>query len=139
MSPSPSEKHVDRVNKSTVGLILQSENYVVGQAIAGAITLLQPLDRFVYVLSVLERYSDRECSVLLHSGVAEIARARERSLLEVAAFLTNVDFREFERRIGEGLEHRREAITTRSACGVFGISREVRALGIRAADRNREE
>jgi DNA-directed RNA polymerase specialized sigma24 family protein len=47
---------------------------------AAAITKLPPLDRFVYVMSVLEKYSDRECSILLDCTVEEIARARTRAL-----------------------------------------------------------
>ena len=47
---------------------------------AAAITSLQPFDRFVYVLSVLERYSDRECSMLLDCTVENVADARIRAL-----------------------------------------------------------
>lgn len=47
---------------------------------AAAIGRLQPFDRFVYVLSVLERYSDRESSILLHCTVGEVADARIRAL-----------------------------------------------------------
>ena len=45
-----------------------------------AITKLQPFDRFVYAMSVLEKYSDRECSILLDCTVEDIARARTQSL-----------------------------------------------------------
>ncbi len=45
-----------------------------------AITSLEPLDRFVYVLSVLERYSDGECSILLGCTVARVLDARIRAL-----------------------------------------------------------
>src|SRR5262249_4193417 len=94
VSPSASEAPVGSVSKKTVGLILQPDVYVVGQAIVAAMISLQPFDRFVYVLSVLERYSDRECSLLLDSSVSQIARSRERGLQHVAAVLTNVDFAE---------------------------------------------
>ncbi len=43
-----------------------------------AITNLQPFDRFVYVLSVLEKYSDRECSMLLECTAETVIRARIR-------------------------------------------------------------
>jgi hypothetical protein len=47
---------------------------------AGAVTRLCPFDRFVYVLSVLEKYSDRECSMLLDCTVEKVVDARLRAL-----------------------------------------------------------
>jgi len=41
---------------------------------------LQPLDRFVFVMSVLEGYADRECSALLGCTPAEVVEARIRAL-----------------------------------------------------------
>jgi DNA-directed RNA polymerase specialized sigma24 family protein len=48
--------------------------------LADAITSLKPFDRFVYVLSVLEKYSDRECSMLLECTVQKVVHARTRAL-----------------------------------------------------------
>ncbi len=48
--------------------------------LADAITSLKPFDRFVYVLSVLEKYSDRECSMLLECTVQKVIHARTRAL-----------------------------------------------------------
>lgn len=45
---------------------------------------LQAFDRFVFVMSVLERYSNRECAVLLNSSVQQVAAARSRAVLEIA-------------------------------------------------------
>lgn len=45
-----------------------------------AITSLQTFDRFVYVLSVLERYSDGECSILLDCKVDKVIAARIRAV-----------------------------------------------------------
>ena len=42
------------------------------------------LDRFVFVMSVLERYSDRECALLLGCACADILPARIRALREVS-------------------------------------------------------
>jgi DNA-directed RNA polymerase specialized sigma24 family protein len=53
-------------------------------ALADAITSLQPFDRFVYVLSVLEKYSERECSMLLDCAVDRVIDARTRALLALA-------------------------------------------------------
>lgn len=52
--------------------------------VAGAITSLQPFDRFVYVLSVLEHYADRECSILLDCTVEKVVEARIRALQRLA-------------------------------------------------------
>jgi hypothetical protein len=45
---------------------------------------LPPFDRFVFVMSVLERYSDRECSVLLSCAVTDILPARIRSIQQLS-------------------------------------------------------
>jgi hypothetical protein len=57
-----------------------------------AVLELRPFDRFVYVMSVLERYSDQDCSVLLGYPRRDIVEARIRALQQVgsAAELTSV-------------------------------------------------
>jgi DNA-directed RNA polymerase specialized sigma24 family protein len=45
-----------------------------------AITQLASLDRFVFVMSVLERYSAKECSLLLDCTVETVIEARMRAL-----------------------------------------------------------
>jgi DNA-directed RNA polymerase specialized sigma24 family protein len=52
--------------------------------VADGITSLRPFDRFVYVLSVLEKYSDRECSMLLECTVEKVTAARTRALRALA-------------------------------------------------------
>lgn len=49
-----------------------------------AITGLQAFTRFVYVMSVLETYSDRECSAMLDCTVAEVVQARTQALQQLA-------------------------------------------------------
>jgi len=49
------------------------------------IAWLEPLPRFVYVMSVLERYSNRECSLLLGCTGGEVVEARNCALQELAA------------------------------------------------------
>jgi len=61
----------------------------MGLTVAGAITGLPELERFAYVLTVLERHSDRECSVLLDATVGEIVRARNKALQQLADKLTS--------------------------------------------------
>ena len=47
---------------------------------------LPPLDRFVFVMSVLERYSDHECAVLLGCSRTDILPARIRALQQISRF-----------------------------------------------------
>ena len=45
---------------------------------------LPPFDRFVFVMSVLERYCDRECALLLNCSYAEILPARIRAFQQIS-------------------------------------------------------
>lgn len=53
-------------------------------AAVAAITALPAFERFVFVLSVLERYSDQDCSLLLGSTRAQVIAARSRALQHIA-------------------------------------------------------
>jgi DNA-directed RNA polymerase specialized sigma24 family protein len=52
----------------------------VGDDEIGGVTQLPPLERFVFVMSVLERCSDGECSLMLGCGTRNVAKARMRAL-----------------------------------------------------------
>ena len=52
-------------------------------AIAG-ILRLEHFERFVFVMSVLERYSDQDCSVLLGCSRQDVGETRMRALLRLA-------------------------------------------------------
>lgn len=45
-----------------------------------AVLRLEPFERFVYVMTVLERYSDYECSILLGCARRDVLAARPRAL-----------------------------------------------------------
>ena len=45
---------------------------------------LQPLERFVFVMSLLEGYSDHECSVLLNRSRGQVVAARAEALRHMA-------------------------------------------------------
>ena len=53
---------------------------IVSQAEVSAILELSPLERFVFVMSALERYSDHECSILLGCARRDVIDARARAL-----------------------------------------------------------
>ena len=52
----------------------------VGDDEIGGVTQLPSPERFVFVMSVLERYSDGECSLLLGCSTRNVAKARIRAL-----------------------------------------------------------
>jgi len=52
-----------------------------------AILELDPLERFVFVMSVLERFSDHECSILLGCPQRDIATLRSRAMQRLAVLL----------------------------------------------------
>jgi DNA-directed RNA polymerase specialized sigma24 family protein len=60
-------------------------NYVplVLEAEVCAILELAPLERFVFVMSVLERYSEHDCSILLGCSRRDVAAARDRALQQL--------------------------------------------------------
>ncbi len=48
-----------------------------------AVVALEPFERFVYVMTVLERYSDHECSILLGCAHRDVVDARIRAVLQL--------------------------------------------------------
>ena len=52
-----------------------------------AILALAPLERFVFVMSVLERYSDHDCSILLGLARRDIATVRVRAMQQLGTSL----------------------------------------------------
>jgi hypothetical protein len=50
----------------------------------GSILRLGDFERFVFVMSVLEKYSDQDCCVLLDCSRQDIGETRMRALLHVA-------------------------------------------------------
>jgi DNA-directed RNA polymerase specialized sigma24 family protein len=52
-------------------------------ALIAAVVDLSAFDRFVFVMSVLERYSDQECSLLLDCSRTSVAAARIRALQQI--------------------------------------------------------
>jgi DNA-directed RNA polymerase specialized sigma24 family protein len=57
------------------------------QAEVCAILELPPLERFVFVMTVLERYSDHECSIFLGYVQRDITAARARALQRLGRWL----------------------------------------------------
>jgi DNA-directed RNA polymerase specialized sigma24 family protein len=55
------------------------------EALISAVTRLDPFDRFVFVMAVLERYSVHECSTLLDRPLADVVSAKSRALQRLGA------------------------------------------------------
>lgn len=51
-----------------------------------ALATLVPFERFVFILTVLEKYPDRECATLLNCRVHDVVQARTRVLRQFAAY-----------------------------------------------------
>lgn len=58
------------------------------QAEASSIIELAPLQRFVFVMSFLERYSDHDCSILLSCARRDLAAARARALQQLGTLMS---------------------------------------------------
>ena len=57
-----------------------------GQDKINAVTRLASLERFVFVMSILERYSDRDCALLLGCNPDKVSPARTKGLRRLADF-----------------------------------------------------
>ena len=64
------------------GKTLASEQLEIAYVLKSVLNL-EPFDRFVYVMSVLEHYSDHDCSVLLGCARRDVVAARIRALQQV--------------------------------------------------------
>jgi len=83
INPRPGERN-DRSSSASVnsnGRTLAAEHQVEIAAILG----LEPFERFVYVITVLERYSDQECSVLLGCARRDVLAARVWALPQIGS------------------------------------------------------
>jgi hypothetical protein len=58
-------------------------NFRGGHFKTEAVLALEDLERFVFVISVLERYSDCECAVLLDCSLSEVRLARTQAILQI--------------------------------------------------------
>ena len=54
-----------------------------------AVLELAPLERFVFVMSVLERYSDNDCSILLRCARREVAAVRTQAMQQLGMLLSS--------------------------------------------------
>lgn len=74
----------DKSNRESTPAAPRNEQKPDRDAAWAGVLTLDSFERFVFVVSVLERYADRECAVLLGCSVAEVANARVQALQQLA-------------------------------------------------------
>jgi DNA-directed RNA polymerase specialized sigma24 family protein len=60
------------------------ENDPQKEKLIASVTQLAPMERFVFVMSILEGYSPAECSTLLGCSVAAVVSAKSQALRQIA-------------------------------------------------------
>jgi len=83
---NPSERSVAAIRSSDVASVKDRIPMVL-QAEVCAILELAPLERFVFVMSVLEHFSDHDCSILLGYARRDIITLRTRAMQRLATSL----------------------------------------------------
>jgi hypothetical protein len=83
IEPSPSQKssHVDSTSVNVKRATHSTEQEVE----IAAVLELEPFERFVYVMSILEHYRDQDCSVLLDCSRKDVVAARTRALQKIGS------------------------------------------------------
>jgi DNA-directed RNA polymerase specialized sigma24 family protein len=71
------------VSVNSNGKTLPAEHQVEIAAVLG----LEPFERFVYVMTVLEGYSDQDCSLLLGCARRDVLAARSRALQQTGSVI----------------------------------------------------
>ena len=83
INPRPMEEHAPSSFNSG-GKTMTAEQAEIA-AVLEAVLDLGPFERFVYVMSVLERYSDQDCSVLLGCARGDVIAGRLRALQKIGS------------------------------------------------------
>jgi len=83
INPRPMEEHAP-LNFNSDGKTLAGKQVEIA-AVLEAVLGLGPFERFVYVMSVLERYSDQDCSVLLGCARGDVIAGRIRALQKIGS------------------------------------------------------
>jgi hypothetical protein len=83
INPRPVERseHSSPVSVDSIGKTLATGQQVEIAAVLG----LEPFERFVYIMTVLERYSDQDCSLLLGCARRDVLAARTRALQQIGS------------------------------------------------------
>jgi len=82
INPRPTEEN----SRSSSGSVSRNgKTPPVEQVQIAAVLGLEPFERFVYVMTVLERYSDQDCSLLLGCARRDVVAARTRAFEQIGS------------------------------------------------------
>ena len=86
MNPRPMEEN-DGSNSAPVSR--NAATAPVEQVEIAAVLALEPFERFVYVMTVLERFSDLDCSLLLGCARRDVVAARTRAFEQIGSAMAS--------------------------------------------------
>jgi hypothetical protein len=86
INPLPMEENG---GASSVPVSSNGKTPPVGQVEIAAVLALEPFERFVYVMTVLERYSDQDCSLLLGCARRDMVAARTRAFEQIGSAMAS--------------------------------------------------
>ena len=86
VKPRPSEGD-GRLNSAPVNSVSKAAS--AEQVEIAAVLRLEPFERFVYVMTVLERYSDQDCSFLLGCMRRDVIAARARAFERIGSAMAS--------------------------------------------------
>jgi hypothetical protein len=86
INPQPIEENA-RSSSATVST--NGRTPPVQPAEIAAVLALEPFERFVYVITVLERYSDQDCSLLLGCARRDVVAARTRAFEQIGSAMAS--------------------------------------------------
>ena len=86
INPRPTEEN-GRSNSAAVSG--NGKTPPMGQVEIAGVLALEPFERFVYVLTVLERYSDQDCSLLLGCARRDVVAARARAFEQIGSAMAS--------------------------------------------------
>jgi hypothetical protein len=86
INPRPMEENS---RSSSAPVSSNGKTHPVEQVEIAAVLALEPFERFVYVMTVLERYSDHDCSLLLNCARRDVVAARTRALEQIGSAMAS--------------------------------------------------
>src|ERR1700733_7147459 len=86
INPQPTEENG---RSSSASVISNGKRPPVEQVEMAAVLALEPFERFVYVMTVLERYSDQDCSLLLGCTRRDVVAARARAFEQIGSAMAS--------------------------------------------------
>jgi hypothetical protein len=86
INPRPREENG---RASSASISSQGKAPSVEQVEIATVLALEPFERFVYVMTVLERYSEQECSVLLGCRRQDVVAARTRAFEQIGGAMAS--------------------------------------------------